>query len=703
MKNKKLSLTFLAAVLGLGLYFSGSIQKMTAPNNNRSLASKNKFEFTFLNARQYLSHTNYKRLGQNNSVDRTDVIDPDLQNCIVEMCGSPSSFFSKDEMDQITRSFDPSVKSRFEDLIYENINTNLKLLKAESDFKAQIREQNTSSNFEVSDAVKTLILGFEYQDILSEFLTIYVQTHREYQLLNTNSRAFWQRLDFERVEFAINEMSLNANDRLWFKNLLEQGLLLDMKLSMNVVAELELETLLKLLYPEQQFMEALQLQTQKMTDFSIQFNSSLGLINSFPNLLFPNASKLHRDINVTYEPADLASEIAVHYLFSQYFNDKYKSILDRTFNWGVFVRGALNSNTQYVQALNDSTIIQDVIQNNKSQCMDNISITLDQSNSALRNRRFRSLINDVLDVTKKQIQFSSPQLQTQFEASIDQLGVFTIRDLTSLKRILDASIQNQTTHAENYTRVFEENPNAAFQLILIESLKKTFSGADLNSLAEPQQRDYLIEKIGNSFVFNVNDICSMYTRPTQSDHVLTTEGQSLISWSSVRFPKYGVGIVAHEVAHYVSKVLMTLASENPGTYYLKLPESLPLWEKRECINSFTPQRLTRETDLKVLDLSQWRDPLNPDEYVYTEEDWADFFSAQITKTLKPKYPWISNFACQLFAKNGVDEYATVQDEFYSDLHSSDIRRALLVQRVMNLPMPNSCQKVIQEKALFQCL
>jgi hypothetical protein len=195
----------------------------------------------------------------------------------------------------------------------------------------------------------------------------------------------------------------------------------------------------------------------------------------------------------------------------------------------------------------------------------------------------------------------------------------------------------------------------------------------------------------------------MYTRPTQSDHILTTEGQSLISWSSVRFPKFGVGIVAHEVAHYVSKVLMTIAAENPGAYYLNLPEDLSLWQKRACINSFTPQRLARETDPKLLDLNEWRDPLNSDEYIYTEEDWADFFSAQITKVLKTKYPWISNFSCQFFAKNETGDYATISDQFYSDLHSSDVRRALLVQKVMNLPMPNACQKVIAEKDLFQCL
>jgi hypothetical protein len=84
---------------------------------------------------------------------------------------------------------------------------------------------------------------------------------------------------------------------------------------------------------------------------------------------------------------------------------------------------------------------------------------------------------------------------------------------------------------------------------------------------------------------------------------------------------------------------------------------------------------------------------------WTEEDWADLFSARLSKILQAKYPWLRNFGCSLATEEYQEGtgyvYQPELDLSYEYTHSYDFLRILHIQKQMGRPISNACSKTVE--------
>ncbi|MBO9668159.1 MAG: hypothetical protein J7501_15260, partial [Bdellovibrio sp.] len=145
-----------------------------------------------------------------------------------------------------------------------------------------------------------------------------------------------------------------------------------------------------------------------------------------------------------------------------------------------------------------------------------------------------------------------------------------------------------------------------------------------------------------------------------SDKTTPWDSYLALSWYSIRYPELGIGIVAHELGHSI------YAYSNNVEYV------------RQCL-------IDKKSGIPN----------------YANEDYADIFGAKVVASLNKnlKYP-MYNYVC------GIDDpKSTSIDDPINDNHSGTIYRALQVQRVLGMDIPQSCQYLVNErtpKALHSC-
>jgi hypothetical protein len=699
-------LTYLAfnSHLILGL-FNGSevdLSSVSEPLKMKRFKSKN---MTLINFGRSLPRQFESRFeSQNKTNESTD----DYQSCAVAMCGLSQSVFSYEELEEIKRNRDTSVMSKYENLIEENLNTNVDLLKEKINFKTKIKDRlkkninAKESLIEVNDAVKKIIYGIEYIGYLYEFFETYPSTIKEKGWLYSDSKKYWNSLEDEQINLTINKMSLNSKDRLWFKEMLKAGFLLDLKISIFAIEDLELDTILRILYPKDNLNLALKKQIKEIVEFTQFFSKAIGMDTSFSGILFPSVNQINMDPNINLDTSDLTIEIKNYYYISQFFNKKYERILSRNFDWNAYVKKVLNLNPEIAEWSKNNNLLTKMKAKIKNECLNSLTIALDQSNSALKNKKFNQYLQDLILAIKDNVKLLSKEDQNFLDTKLRNLNIIISKDLSYLNKTIESTLRNYNNSASSYADFIKNNQNGALQLLLINS---DFEDApDLVGLSLKEKTDLQIESLRESLYDDISGVCRMYMEPTLSDRMLGAHGQGKLSWSSVRFPKFGVGIAAHEIGHYVSTQLKTLGDEKNGDNYLGLKEVLPLWEARSCINSWAPANFSEVFDQMIALAEPYpEEKARNAEGAFTEENWADYFSAKIIGSMRSKYPWIGNFACQLLNKNKNGNYITKLDHNDQDTHSSGFKRALLVQKVMGLEMPRSCQKIIKDQNLFECL
>jgi len=144
--------------------------------------------------------------------------------------------------------------------------------------------------------------------------------------------------------------------------------------------------------------------------------------------------------------------------------------------------------------------------------------------------------------------------------------------------------------------------------------------------------------------------CEKIQTRTLTDHALTSQGRIGVSWYTAAYPQFGIGVLAHEMGHVLSKRLR----EGGKTGRVE--------ETYMCVKNRNPY------------------VLEPAQQTWLEEDFADFFAAQVVKELRAQGGNSSigaNFACALIDDNG-DTYGTNDLEpGKDDPHSSPFLRMIL--------------------------
>lgn len=149
-----------------------------------------------------------------------------------------------------------------------------------------------------------------------------------------------------------------------------------------------------------------------------------------------------------------------------------------------------------------------------------------------------------------------------------------------------------------------------------------------------------------------------------ADHAVTSQGRIFLSWYSLVYRDVGLGIVSHELGHIVSAVLKSadrMGVTSPGFF-----------ASRQCVsdrNPFAP--VSGKAAFNSMSDSR-----------FTEEDWADYFSGQLTNAMAaaswPYASYAKNHGCALINDYG-DVYkgnTPVPDD--GDPHSSGFLRLLLL-------------------------
>ncbi|MGZ3774829.1 MAG: hypothetical protein ACXVCY_12145 [Pseudobdellovibrionaceae bacterium] len=149
------------------------------------------------------------------------------------------------------------------------------------------------------------------------------------------------------------------------------------------------------------------------------------------------------------------------------------------------------------------------------------------------------------------------------------------------------------------------------------------------------------------------NLCDKLADLNISDFAHTINGGIKVSWFSVKYPAYGVTILAHEFGHIISKFS----------------------------NAFSKQK-------KCLAEKQGSPK-------YSEEDFADFIGGKVSLQLQNIIPNQGNFGCVASLsgqKNSLVNSST------DDVHSSNLYRALQISLLRKESIPESCQELTKTQA-----
>lgn len=148
----------------------------------------------------------------------------------------------------------------------------------------------------------------------------------------------------------------------------------------------------------------------------------------------------------------------------------------------------------------------------------------------------------------------------------------------------------------------------------------------------------------------VESACDTFLDLEISDATLVDSGQIRVSWLSVKFPHYGMGIYAHELGHSVEKWSQSYKHQ------------------MDCMAEIKPDKKNQS------------------------EDFADYISAkallnyQKKSNIKPQ-----NMGCFLASFGPSGEIKNTQGP-----HSAGLFRAIHIAELMHLNIPKVCQNVIEE-------
>jgi hypothetical protein len=175
----------------------------------------------------------------------------------------------------------------------------------------------------------------------------------------------------------------------------------------------------------------------------------------------------------------------------------------------------------------------------------------------------------------------------------------------------------------------------------------------------------------------ITTLCRAIPVDGLSDHTLTAQGRISLSWFTVTYRDIGMGVAGHELGHWVSANMrmMGLALKGAPNYLASL----------NCVANRNPFVLAP----RVLDYY--------DNTIWSEEDWADHYSALVLNEMaKSPTSWArfsKNTGCALVSDDGDIYSGNHMESAVGDSHSSGFYRVLMIGLDRGQLTP-SCQKFV---------
>ena len=177
---------------------------------------------------------------------------------------------------------------------------------------------------------------------------------------------------------------------------------------------------------------------------------------------------------------------------------------------------------------------------------------------------------------------------------------------------------------------------------------------------------------------SVGSACKTFLPPPISDAAVSALGKVNVSWQTLKYPTYGIGILSHEMGHIVSHVLQKANAAQSEAYSTA----------RTC----TANRHTSFDDIHGS--------------IYVEEDFADLIAGETLNDLRTQglneflgSNGSLNYGCLLLGNDGsrwgtVSGLAVKTLEADTDGHSAPLLRTLQLQTALEGKvgtLPKSCQ------------
>lgn len=430
----------------------------------------------------------------------------------------------------------------------------------------------------------------------------------------------------------------------------------------------------------------------------------LEAVNRKPDLILTVTKLLRPQINVTEAYSDLRQETLFRY-------EKLKTI------YGHF--SSIVIDEQAIEKLKKASDIQQLIGHERDIAMlffklPDLKLLLDENfNTSLAT--WTSIeavkIKEVVDLDNLESSFSSWSNDFSYQKTLnDDLGrcESIYKELAATRPSTD-QINHFKTNAEdiknksvqvaseiiNDDSVLNDLKNITFSFPLTWEQEKNLFFTKLDRLTSEDQssvdklkkldefsklvvlKAVLNKSYGETPRFNLCGEINVAAHAKVHDFSIIGQGLINVSAFTVSNPEVGVGILAHEIGHALTGSFLNYSNKADGRL---------LKDERLCVRDRNPNfnGLNDKTNSAF--------PFFEFDSLWSEEDFADYFSSRVTKNLKVK-----NFSCALLQmKDGV--YLTDQmslEPKSGDPHSSGLLRLLESSRDLKA-IPSECAELVSK-------
>jgi len=312
----------------------------------------------------------------------------------------------------------------------------------------------------------------------------------------------------------------------------------------------------------------------------------------------------------------------------------------------------------------DRALLEEAFVGVESLCRESVLDELYWASSERRNRSIEKHFDTLKHVAKSMFEFESADVKRKFDIKVNRLELLKSRSLQEAKAFYPV-------YFENLLR----SQRKSIELLQSGTVKDQvlFLNAYFNSLPEFMLYGETATEVKRENFAYVRKTAVRNQGCRESDWFEDNGQESFFERDKnflhlekkvVRFFKYGVITMAHELGHGVSSVF----SDSPE--FTKSLKPSP-WAKRACIDRYY--------------LDEYREE-GVSEAMQTEEDWADYFAVKLVKELKkkPEYSWAGErFECEFVEPYTINSNSTnaLKPDYISiidklDPHSSDLFRIM---------------------------
>lgn len=628
--------------------------------------------------------------------------DYSTSQCAKDICGSPEQILSLNEMEQsyLNKRHAVEEAAKYRSFIQKMIEGLIENYKLDLEWTQKFLEE--SERFSLNKDAHRAAANNLFLDALES-----IKYEKGISFVEDYANKIWtdeEIIDFEKL---IKE-DIGEENLPWFRRLFKKKFMSKELETFSKIRQIPSSNfLVHYFYPDKSFNEGAQALAIRNLSLS-QMVRSLFPLSHKP---FSLSGELSTDNFANFNEIEFKKEI-LSMLNYEVLIDTTESHEDFYIDPYVYLEKFYESGTNKILNIyfENSEMLSYLGQTFKNSCLRDLEKTFANSFSELRLRIFQKRIDDVKSASLRILNIESADLKKNLEEELARLS-FEIPSAKASREVYMQKLKEDLDIALS-TKLSLKKEGALNQ----DFFSQLFVSRYLRFYDEGKMRSEEIAMFGLEDLFfqeqvfsEAKNFCSDFVSQPYSEMLIPFEegnnSKIIVSWTMVNFPSYGIGTLAHEMAHFIAFKLRKIGERQNGNYYAGLAESLPLWEKRSCIRSYY-----KDPELKAL-----AQELAWPEGLLTEEDWADFFAARVVRELRSSegkdYSWLKNFACPMLTQNEDDfmvRYAPEhsyddQGRLYSvDTHSSAIVRLLHIEKESRDQLSPSCQQEIENKKLFNC-